>query len=242
MQFTAQNLIDAARTLLDDNHDSDSWISQDVWIQFLNWSYQTLYRKLVQKGLVTPATTDVSFSDTYTTSLTGVLAVVGAAEDMGDHFRMLQSAQSSSGRSPYWVASGAPNGPSMTWAAYGSGDNLTIELNPRDLSNTYVVRYIPRPAYLVLTTDQTVDLPAGMERLIVYGMVAHALIKDVSASAALQREIQKAEEELGLNQFGRLDGNSPRVRRVRSQFRRHRWQGIYQSQFPMDPNYWMFTS
>lgn len=239
MQFTAQQLIDAARTLVDDNHDADSWIASDVWIQFLNWSYQTLYRKLVQKALVSPATTDQTFTG-YTATVNGVLAVVGVAEDLGDHFRLLAPSQSSSGRAPFWVASSSPIGKSVSWAAYGSGDNYTMELNPRDPTGNYVVRYIPRPAYLVATTDQTVDLPAGMERLIVYGMVAHAMIKDTTASAALQREIQKAEDELGLGGFGRINGDSPRVRRVRPQFHRHRWPNIYQTQFPMDPDYWIY--
>lgn len=247
MLSTVQSIIDVARVLANDDHvDNEQWIAPANWLTFFNWEWQDLYKRLVRSSLVTPAATDTAFTghsvDIPTGSdpaSSGVLAVVGVAENLTSSYRMLRPAQSEMGHYPFWVGTNGA-GKSAVWAAYGAGDDLSLELYPRDSSGSYVVRWIPTPIY-VANPGNTVDLPMGCERRVALGMVSHALIKDSSALAALERKIQRADEEIGLSAFGKIAGDGPKVRRVRSKNQRTQVTGFGTSGWMMDPGGWFFV-
>jgi hypothetical protein len=86
-------------------------------------------------------------------------------------------------------------------ADYYALESSNLVLYPRPSSGTYLHRYIPQPAY-VTSEDDRVLLPQGFERRVIYGMVSHGMIKEGGASAALERQIQRADAEIGLQLFG----------------------------------------
>lgn len=239
MLSTVQTLIDAARTLVDDDHNETSgWIKPATWIQFLNWEYQALYRRVLRLSLIQIAPTDLAFTGT-TQLVPSALAIVGVAEDKGSYARMLQPYQGvNAGMSKINGSSevGSPVGMAGAyWNGTGNSDFFYVTIIPA-VSANYIVRYIPAPAYVTQTTD-TVDLPTGHERRIVYGMARHAMIKDVARSALLEQHIREAEEEIGLSSFARSALESPRVRRV--QPRLTAGVDMY-GKFPTDPTTWFY--
>lgn len=213
MTFTWQELIDRARTYLDDDHnDTEGFIKPERWLSLANVEYAQLYRKWVRMGLVAPAPTDTSFSSTHTKALTGVLAIVGVAEDLGDgHHRVLAPAQSSFGQSPFWGHTSSS--PGCYWAATGSADALTVTLEPRPTSGNYFVRFIPTVAYATLISA-SIDLPYGADERLVLGIAKRAKLKESGASGALERLLMEADQELNFAAFSKLN-DSPRVRKVR---------------------------
>lgn len=249
--FTWRELTDRARVYVDDDHqEQQGWITDAKWLELAKVEYRILYRKWLRLGLVRPAPTDTSFSSAYNIALPtaadisagrlGVLAVVGVAENMTSYMRMLAPAQAARGAYPYWVASGEVNqGKSITWAGTGPADEVTVELSPRDTGSTYVVRWIPVPT-MPTSLDSTVQLPFGTDERLVLGLARRAHLKDSGASALLEKLIVEADAELQFAAHGRLDNQAPRVRRVRPDFHRRRWPQLSTSEFPTDPNYWMY--
>lgn len=214
MQFAWSALIDRARTVVDDDHDdTDGWISEAKWLTLANVEYAQLYRRWVRMGLIAPAAVDVSFTGPTTVIGDGesdVLAIVGVAESLGGgQYRPLESAQSQHGRNPWWSV--APASPASHWKATGAGDEITVTIEPPDTA-TYVVRYIPTVAYATLASA-TIEVPYGCDERLVLGLARRAKLKDASASALLERLIQEADAEANFLAFGRMNDDSPRVRR-----------------------------
>lgn len=251
MQFTARELVERARVYLDDDHvEKQGWIRDAHWLGIFNAEYMQLYRKWTRLGLVRTAPTDTTFQSIYhialptaadvTAGRVGVLAVVGVAEDMGSYMRYLAAAQPSRGAYPFWVASGEINqGKAVTWAAYGAADDINVEISPRDNGGTYTVRWIPLPA-MPASLDDQIDIPLGTDERLVLGLARRAHLKDSAASALLEKLIVEADSELQFAAHGRADTQAPRVRRVRPDFHRRRWPQLSTSEFPTDPNYWLY--
>lgn len=240
MQFVWDDLIARARLYRDDNHqDQDGWITESDWLTLFNVEYAQLYRKWIRIGLVSPATTDTSFTG-GTTTLTNVVAVLGVAEDLGGgQKRMLTPIQSAWGRNPYWNQDVTDDAKASSWAASGAADSFTITLDPPDPNSTYIVRHVDYPAYATDSTT-TVDLPYGTDERLVLGVARRSCLKDMQASALLERLIGEQEAEQNFTAFSRL-GDSPRVRRVipTVKHRTHYGQGDMLG-FSMDPASWMW--
>lgn len=218
MAFIWDDLIDRARTYLDDDHDdTEGFIAPERWLSFANVEYAQLYRKWIRMGLVAPAPTDTTFSNTHTVALTGVLAIVGVAEDLGNgNVRVLTPAQSQHGQSPFWsYTSGEPG---SYWKATGSADALTVTLEPRPTSGNYFVRYIPTVAYVTSSTA-SIDLPYGADERLVLGMALRAKLKAGERSALLEGLLQQADQELNFAAFSKLN-DSPRVKVRRPPYNR----------------------
>lgn len=236
MQFVWNDLIDRARVYIDDDHkETDGWISPTNWLTLFNVEYAQLFRKWVRAGLIAPAYTETPFSGS-STSLSGVLAIVGVAQDMGSYRRPVFPAQSVYGRAPFWGGT-MDSGPSMSWAASGTGDNLTLTLDPPDsATSNYLVRWIAAPAYATDATT-TVELPYGGDERLVLGAARRALVKDSTASQSINALIADADADLNFLAFGRANGDSPRVRRVTPLAKARTWQ---LGSFPSDPRFWTY--
>lgn len=251
MQHTWRELVGRARLYLNDDHrEQQGWIEDSGWLGIITAEWPVLHRKWTRMGVVRPAAIDTTFpAAAYQVTLPdvahgdtrpGCLAVVGVAEDLTSYMRYLAPAQVARGAYPFWVAPGEVNqGKAVTWAAYGSSDAVTVEISPRDPGGTYVVRWLATPRVPV-SLDETVDIPLGCDERLVLGLVRRALLKDSGASALLERLISEADAEIQFTAHGRLDNQAPRVRRVRPDFHRRRWPQLSTSQFPTDPNYWMY--
>lgn len=226
--FPWEDLINRARVYVDDDHDDDGgWIDPADWLNIGFAEYQSQYRNWVRMGLISPAPSEATFT-TYTTTVNGVLATIGVAEDLGDgRLRVITPAQSAHGRSPFW---GYTDGTPSWWYAHGTADNLVYTLEPRTTGN-YLVRYIATPTAPTLVTD-TVDLPFGGDERLVLGMARRAKLKDGSASALLNGLIAEADAQLNMQAFGRANGDSPRVRKVP--------RTAPQVSFPRDPRDWWY--
>lgn len=222
MQFQWQALIHRARVYLDDDHnDGRGFVAPADYLTIAAVEYTEQRKRWIRSALVRPATTDTTFSSSPTTALTGVQAIVGVAEIISPSstpYRLLTPAQSAWGAQPYWgqVASNR----ATTWTAAGEGDNFTVQLDPPDAGNTYVVRWVPTITY---PTDQTttVDVPYGLDERLVLGIAKRAMVKDQSRSAALQDLINQADAENMFTAFARIQGDGPRVRRVVSTVKLH---------------------
>jgi hypothetical protein len=227
--YVWNDLIDRARFYVDDDHNATpGWVTPARWLSLFGVEYAQQYRKWVRQGLVAPKPTDTSFTGPSTT-LTGVLAIVGVAEDLGgDRLRVLEGSQSRVGRNPF--RNGHP-GPGTEWEAHGAGDNLTVEISPED-TGTYVVRWIAAPTR---PTDATasVQVPDSADERLVLGAARRALVKESARSAALQQLIDEADGELGFLAAGRLNGDSPRVRRLPS--------GGFRTAFPFHPSTYRYV-
>jgi hypothetical protein len=239
MISTVQSLIDAARTLVDDDHNETSgWIKSSTWIQFLNWEYQSLYRRLLRLSLIQVAPTDLPFTGTNQV-VPSAIAIVGVAEDKGSYARVLLPYQGVNGPASKMLGSteaSSPNGSTgLYWNGTGASDFVYITIIPA-VSASYIVRYIPAQTYATDVAG-TLDLPIGHERRIVYGMARHAMIKDVSRSALLDQHIREADEEIGLSAFSRSFQESPRVRKVAP--RLNAGVDMY-GKFPTDPSTWFY--
>jgi hypothetical protein len=212
MSFVWSDLIARAKTYADDDHSADrSWLSDDKWMSLLQTEYGVLYRRWVRLGVCAPSISETDFSNTYTVGLSGVLAIVGVAEDMGQYIRILRNAKAAQGHQAIWRGSSEPNNTALEWAATGMGSAVTVELHPRPTSGNFIVRFIPEPAR---ATDPTtnIDLPSGADERLVLGAVRRANLKDSTASAGLERLIQLADEDLAMTASARSDG--PLVKRV----------------------------
>lgn len=263
MLHAIRDLVSRARVYLDDDHDeTQGWITDPKWLEIYRAEYDVLYRKWLRIGIVRPTPVDTplptgAFNVTLpTTSPTtsflgvrpgdvgqgnvGVLAVVGVAEDLSSYMRFLVPAQPARGAFPYWVASGEINmGKATTWAAFGPTDSCTVEIYPRDLGGNYVVRWLPVPPD-PKSLDDMVDIPRGADERLVLGLARRAHLKESGASALLEKLIGEADAELQFAATGRLDNQAPKVRRVRPDFHRRRWPQLSTTEFPTDPNYWMY--
>lgn len=240
MQFVWNDLIARARVYVDDDHsETDGWIAPANWLTLAQVEYALLLRRWIRTGLVVPATADSTPFTGGSTTLSNVLALVGVAQDKGGYVRVLAPVQSLRGQHPMWTGSQAPGGISQSWMATASGDTVTVTLDPKDpdTSEPYFVRYVAAPAYVTDGT-QTVDLPYGTDERLVLGIARRSHLKDQSASQLLERLIAEADAELAFTAAGRIQGDSPRVRRT------PRWQRATRradSQlFPSDPRMWIY--
>jgi hypothetical protein len=207
--YLVSDLIEEARTLIDDDHSEQAgWIKNERWITWLNWEMQELSERMVRMGLVRVPHTEVSFTGP-TTDISDVLELVNVTNAAG---QALHNAQPEFGAEPFWGAEESGVAHSFTTSALG--DTYTIEVHPSDTA-TFTARYIPQPTYVGAVT-QTVIVPRGFERRLVYGMASHALIKESATSAALERRIMKADAALGMSMFSRVAAGGPVVRNTRS--------------------------
>lgn len=229
MQFVVQTLIDRARTYIGDDHnDEPAFITPARWLDLFNVEYRKLYRRWVSGGLVTPPITQQVLTGA-TSTVTGVLAIVGVAEDLGSAMRVLRAAEVDEGLRPYWRASAEPTSRAESWSARGFGDNVTVELEPQDpnaSTGAYKIRFIATPVAVTSATS-TVEIPFGADERLVLGMARRALLKESGASRRLDEELRDADAELGFLSFGRLQ---PRVRR--KEFRT--------PLFELDPSRWRY--
>lgn len=232
MQFSWQALIDRARLYVDDDHqDNDGWIDNDDWLVLAQVEYADLYRKWVRMGLVVPAATDTSFTGP-TKSLSGVLAIVGVAENLGTYKRLLTPATSSLGAYPYWQGE---TGSSTSWTATGAGDTVLVTLDPADSSGNYVVRWVPTVAYATDATA-TIELPYGGDERLVLGMARRSHLKDASNSQLLNGLIAQSDAELAFAAWGKTGKDSPRVRRVPPSVKTR----MQQLDYPANPSFWTY--
>jgi hypothetical protein len=222
----ASDIIDQAKTLVDDDHESDKdWIDESRWLRWLNWERKSLSLRSVKMGVIRPPVLETTFTG-HTTTITDAMAIVSVSCDTTG--QMLKPAQSRFGSEPYYPGpAGYSSGDSTTWSAYANGNSFTVELYPRHTTNTYRVRYVPAISY-VTAVNQLVLVPIGWERRIVYGMVRHALLKESGRSAELRDLIKEADAEIGMEITGRGDG--PRVRNSRDR-----------QYNPDDPRFWVFA-
>ncbi len=230
MQFTWRQIIDRARTYVDDDHDDgDGWLSEERWLDLANVEYQQLYRRWVRMGLIAPAWVDSAFTgptmtipqvvsgdggedDPYVYDAPGVLAIIGVAEDLGDgRLRPIRPAQSTYGRNPWWSTS--PAAAASHWRATGTGDSITITIEPPH-TGSYLVRFIPT-VEAATSADDTVEVPFGCDERLALGLARRAKLKDASASALLERLVGEADAETNFLAFGRDNSDGPRIRRVR---------------------------
>lgn len=228
--FPVSDLIDGAKSLVDDDHDSDpDWIDNVRWRQWLNWAVTSIARRSVKMGVIRPPILETTFTG-HTASITGCMAIVSVSRDSNGPY-LLQPAQSEYGNEPFYPGSGGySSGNSTTWAAYAAGDNFTLELYPRDTSsNVYRVRYVPHVAY-VTADNQLVQIPQGFERRVIYEMARHAMLKEAARSAELALLIREADAELGMAITGRGE-DGPRVRNRRNRVKYN----------PDDPRQWVYS-
>lgn len=201
--YLVSDLIEEARVLLaDDNTEDAGWIDTKHWIRWLNWEVQAIARRAANMGVVRGPITDTVITGPSAT-VTGCLRLLAVYDEDGLELTKLQPDEVNPLLSADW------QGASNAYVVYSQGgDNWTVELTPRD-TRQYTVRYIPQPAY-VTADNQYVLLPQGFERRVVYGMVLHGMMKEGGASAALERQILRADAEIGLSLFGQ--GIGPKVR------------------------------
>lgn len=213
--FQWQDLIDRARLAVDDDHgDGDSWIAPARWLEIGFTERQKLYRRALRDGLVDPDPSTAYLQGARTT-VTGVLAIIGVAQDLGSSVRMLENAASARGRLPYFRGSSAMTGHSTSWAGRGTGDNLVIELDPQpsDLTynalatppGNYFCRYIPVLTPPTAVTD-TVELPDGGDEALILRMARRSHVKDSLRSALLEQLIQDADAEMKFTAAGKVGG------------------------------------
>lgn len=238
MIFTWDQLIDRARTYCDDDHkETPGWITNAKWLTLAQVEYAQLYRRWLRSSLIAPAPVDAPFTG-FTTVVTGVLATLGVAQDKGGGVvRLLAPAQSAVGRSPFWGTSQVVT-PAAYWRADGAANDLTFTLEPQDPSGNYFVRYIPVVPYVTDSTT-TVDLPYGTDERLVLGIARRAKLKEGSASALLERLLSDADQELAFSAFARVNGDSPRVRRVNRNTLIH--SSAVQLGFPTAPGLWRWS-
>jgi hypothetical protein len=199
--FTWQELIDRARTYVDDDHESEgAWLTPERWLQIGGVEYREQYRRWVRRAIIRPAVS-TDYMDGASTDFDGVLAIVGVARDYGDHVELLRAAHEDTNQNFFWQGSTAPTGRSCSWTAAGFGDTITVTLDPapNDLTaSNYVVKWIPTVAAPTDATD-SVEVPDGMDERLVLGMARRAHLKDSAASALLERLIMEAEAEMGFS-------------------------------------------
>lgn len=209
MQFVAQDVIDLARMLVDDDHEDDpEWLDPDQWLRLFNLEYTELYWRLARMRVVQPALSETSASGPTISVMAKAIAAVG--QDMGYYYRVLRNNQARLGAHGLWVPAGAPAAQALEWAATGSGEALTVSLYPRDTA-TYVVRFAAPLAYLAAATDTTADLPSGVEQRIAYGMARHALTKESGRSGAIEAGILRADAIIGHLASEVIHSDGPRV-------------------------------
>ena len=234
MQFVVQDLIDRARVYLDDDHkEADGWIDPAKWLVLFNVERANLYRKWVRMGLVRPAPKTNTFVGT--TTLAGVLAVIGVGEDLGSFVRLLTPAQVTRGADPFWPGSTPIGSKAIEWAAHGSADDLTIELDAPADTTTYTVRWLPTLPYVTDAT-QVVDLPDGCDERLVLGLARRAMVKEVVRSALVEQLIREADEEVTFSAVGKNGGMC--VRRVQNY--RTTLPDRF-STFPTDQRFWQYV-
>lgn len=230
-QFAVRDLINRARTYVDDDHrDQKSWITDERWLDIMNAEYAVLYKRWLRNGLVTPPI-EQAYITGDTQVIPDVLAIVGVGRDNGSSIEMLTPAQPALGRDPYWRSAGDGSSASTSWIAYGNGDVVTVELDPVPSDNTgtnYIVRYVPTPAALTyplevplelpmyVVPDGYVELPFGADERLVLGVARRAHLKDSAASKLLNELIFEADAELNFAASAKVNG--PRVRNVNNPF------------------------
>lgn len=235
MQFVWQDLINRARVYIaDDQQEVSGFIAADKWMTLAQVEYANLYRKWVRMGLVRPKPTDTQFTGGSTT-INGVLAVVGVGEDLGSYVRILSNAQVPLGADPFWYGSTPFTSKATEWAAHGMANNLEIDVYPLDTTTTYTVRWIPAYQYATDPT-QTIDLPDGGDERLVVGLARRALVKESARSQMLEEFMREADAEAAFASFGRV-GGGPRVRRAPHQLRTLPQRF---SSFPTDQRFWYF--
>jgi hypothetical protein len=177
---------------------------------------------MLLKGMIGPVYADETITADGSTlyTLTGApLAIVGVYKDDGaSTFTTLKPAQAGHGRIPTRNES---VGDATVWSAHGAGSSIQIGLYPVPATGTYSVRYIPEPDALVTTApdpgqSDSINCPAGFDDRIVLGMARRALIKEGSGSAAVDRLIAIADEDLAIHAHSRMIGEAPRVRNRRA--------------------------
>lgn len=235
MQFTWQALIDRARVYIDDDHsDTDGFLAPESWLALGNVEYANLRKKWIRSGLIAPAATNTSFTGPSTT-LAGVLAVIGVAENLGSGYRLVAPAQPEYGQDPYWQSASAPTPQATSWMASGSADDLLVELDPAH-TGSYVVRWLPTVAY-ANNPASTIDLPYGGDERLVLGMARRAKLKEGAASALLERLILEQDAELAFTAASRINGLKVR-RPVR--FKLDRAERYGNAFPPVPPGAWLY--
>ncbi len=232
MVFTWDDIIDRARTYVDDDHKEEKgWILPERWMTLAQVEYAQLYRRWVRMSLIAPMPVDVALLDLdepdEDVPIADCLAIIGVAEVTGSagslEYRPLERLQPNYGRRPFRSdISGVATG----WEAYGTGDAITVKIYPPDVTRTYVVRYIPRPDYET-DSSEDVDLPYGGDERLALGLARRAHVKDGTSSSLLNGLIMDADAELNFTAFGM--GGGQKVGPLTSTPR---------NEMPSDPRLW----
>lgn len=235
MQIEVQELIDRAKTYVDDEHRAeDAWISPERWLTFFNVERRKLYKQWMRAGLVIPSPT-TGYLQGESTEFEGVLAIVGVGKDLGGTIQPLPNAAMDAGRQPFWRSATQTSTPGHRWTAFGEGTTVTVELDgfndlvysagPPETGN-YLIRYIPTLAEVTDATD-VVDLPDGGDERLVLGMAKRAGIKEAGRSALIESEIRDYDADLNLTAHAAAGG--VKMRRT-----------VKNPLVPVSPNRWIY--
>jgi len=243
MITTVTSLIARARAYVDDEHAGvQNWLPDATWLAWANVEWATLYRKLLSTGLVGPTYTDETVTATGAASytLTGrPMAIVGVYKGPFDTaYRELTPAQIGDDRFP---SLSTVTGEATSWTAHGTGSSVTLTLHPRPSGGDYVVRYVQEPDVLVVsgaTSGQStsINCPAGVEDRVVLGMAKRGLIKEGSGSAAIERLIAIADEDIAFLAHNRIVQEPPRAKN-----RNRPPLAMERGGYNTDPRNWMWV-
>lgn len=228
MQVQTASILASARAYVDDEHAAvASWIPDPTWMLWMNHEYRRAYRQSVMSGLIAPMYTDELLS-AYDAAQTGYsligkpVAVVGVWEGTSvAQGRRLRAAQPAGGA--IGAGSDRIGGSPVSWSALHSdatGIRLLLHPDPRPDTQRFICRYVPEPPLLVNAAPgageaNSINIPMGLDDRIALGMARRALIKEGSSSAALERAIALAEQDLEFAAHSRIAGDPPRVRSSR---------------------------
>lgn len=186
--YTWQSLIDRARVYIADDHDDNrGFLTPQKWLLLANVEYQSLRRTWLRMGLVRPPIVTTTFAGPSTT-LVGVEAVVGVAQDSGGT-RVLRYDNT------IWPSNRTGHG--TTWFATGTGAELTITIDPADVGE-YTVKWVQMVPYAV-DPSAIVDLPAGADERLVLGLAKRALVKDSARSSPLEELIALQDAQISFS-------------------------------------------
>ena len=254
MIFTWRELVDRARTYLDDDHtETQGWVLDAKWLEIAKVEFMQLYRRWIRNGIVRPQpiTTAIPLGQFSVTlpqdsdidaGRPGVLAIIAVAENLNSYFRMLRCTANNRGAYAPWVApEQLQTGKSTGWTASGVSDSITVECSPRDSGSPYFVRWLPLPK-LPTSLDEQIELPFGCDERLVLGLARRVHLKDSGSSMLLEKLITEADAEITFAATGRLDQDAPRVRRIKKNaFHRRHWPQPGLGIFPENPDYWAWT-
>lgn len=197
--------------------EDSGFVTAAQWLRWANLEHRMFTAWLLRHGYV-----NVVSSATHVADGTGAFGdvtdptvILGVWESVGETFRPLRSTDTATA-----FASGTTTGTAVTFTVADRGDgDVTITLQPRPMSGTYVALYVAAPDELVTGTpaagqSDEVRYPLGLEERIVLGMARRALAKEGSSTAEIGRQIREVEAHAEAVAWDRAAGGVQSVRNV----------------------------